>query len=313
MAGLLKQKFPQCKIWFLGRTYTQEIVALSDYVDGFLNYDLLENLSHEQQEAEFRKIKADVIVHVFPHKKIAQLAKDAKIGLRVGTRNRVFHWFTCNLRINLSRRNSDLHETQLNFKLLDFLNIETEVSLNKIPAYYGFRKIPPLSPVLQALLDPSKFNLILHPKSKGSAREWSVDNFEKLVALLPASRYKIFISGTREDAHLMPQILANPKIVDLTGRVSLREFIAFIHNCDGLVAASTGPLHIAAALNILAIGLFVPKRPIHPGRWKPLGKNAHFIVFDEKCKDCKNNVKCDCITKIQPEEIVQLLNKNGEF
>ncbi|MDP3558155.1 MAG: glycosyltransferase family 9 protein [Bacteroidota bacterium] len=307
MAGFIKEHFPQCKIIFLGRSYTKDVIALSEHVDEFINYDELEKLPNQERIVQLEKIKADVFVHVFPKKEIAQLAKAADIPLRVGTTNRIYHWLTCNKLIKLSRKNSELHEAQLNFKLLEFLNINTTVSIQKISDYYGFTKIPPLNNEFKDLIDPNKFNIILHPKSKGSAREWGVNNFEKLIDLLPKEKFKIFISGTEQEGKLMPELLKNKKIVDLTGKLSLQQYIAFINNCNGLVAASTGPLHIAAALNKKAIGLFIPKRPMHPGRWMPLGKDAHYIVFDKDCMDCKNGRDCNCITKITAKQIVDLL------
>ena len=307
MAGLIKKYFPKSTIVFLGRNYTKDVIALSEHVDEFINYDDLEKLSLQERIAELKKINADVFVHVFPKKEIAQLAKSAGIPLRVGTKNRIYHWLTCNKLINLSRKNSDLHESQLNFKLLSFLNIETSISLTAVSDYYGFTKVPILKSDHIQLIDPNKFNVILHPKSKGSAREWGVDNFEKLIELLPKEKFKIFISGTEQEGKLMPELLKNKNIIDLTGKLSLQQYIAFINATNGLVAASTGPLHIAAALNKKAIGLFVPKRPMHPGRWMPIGKNATYVVFDKDCVDCKNGKDCNCIIKINPKQIVDLL------
>jgi heptosyltransferase-3 len=307
MAGFIKKYFPKSTIVFLGRNYTKDVIALSEHVDEFINYDDLEKLSPAERISELKKINADVFVHVFPKKEIAQLAKSAGIPLRVGTKNRIYHWLTCNKLINLSRKNSDLHESQLNFKLLSFLNIETSVSLTDVSDYYGFTKIPTLNSDHKQLIDQNKFNIILHPKSKGSAREWGIDNFEKLIELLPKEKFKIFISGTEQEGKLMPELLKNKNIIDLTGKLSLQQYIAFINAANGLVAASTGPLHIAAALNKKAIGLFVPKRPMHPGRWMPIGKNASFVVFDKDCVDCKNGKDCNCIIKISPKQIVDLL------
>lgn len=312
MAGLIKKYFPKCTIVFLGRNYTKDVIALSEHVDEFINYDDLEKLSLQERIAVLKKINADVFVHVFPKKEIAQLAKSAGIPLRVGTKNRIYHWLTCNKLINLSRKNSDLHESQLNFKLLSFLNIETSVSLSAVSDYYGFTKVPQLKEEYAQLIDPNRFNIILHPKSKGSAREWGVDNFEKLIELLPKEKFKIFISGTEQEGKLMPELLKNKNIIDLTGKLSLQQYIAFINATNGLVAASTGPLHIAAALNKKAIGLFVPKRPMHPGRWMPIGKNATYVVFDKDCVDCKNGKDCNCIIKINPKQIVDLLEQTNE-
>jgi ADP-heptose:LPS heptosyltransferase len=63
-------------------------------------------------------------------------------------------------------------------------------------------------------------------------------------------------------------------VIDLTGKFTLAELIAFLTKADGLVAASTGPLHIAAAVGIHTLGLYPDKRPIHAGRWAPIGPKA---------------------------------------
>lgn len=311
MAGLIKKYYPQCTVLFLGRSYTKDIVALSEHVDDFINYDDIEKLDRKLQSQFLRKYKADIFLHVFPKKQIADLAKAAGIPLRVGTTNRMYHWITCNKLIKLSRKNSPLHESQLNLKLLSFLNIETSLGLNEVISLYGFARVPQVSNEFNSLIDPTKYNLILHPKSKGSAKEWGLGNFEKLIKLLPEEKFKVFISGTEQDGKLMQEFLKrNKTVIDLTGKLSLQQFIAFINGCDSLVAASTGPLHIAAALNKKAIGLFSPKRPIHPGRWMPIGEDAHVLVFDEKCERCAKKQDCDCITKIEPEKIIQLLTNS---
>jgi ADP-heptose:LPS heptosyltransferase len=76
-----------------------------------------------------------------------------------------------------------------------------------------------------------------------------------------------------------------------------------INDCDGLVSASTGPLHIAAALRKYALGLYPPIKPIHPGRWAPLGNKAEYLVLDKKCNDCRRTLDCQCIRSIKPEEV----------
>lgn len=297
MAGYIKKHFPNCKISFLGRSYTKDVVALSEHVDDFINWDETKTLP-----------KADVIVHVFPVKDIAVAAKKAGITLRVGTTNRLFHWGNCNKLIKLSRKNSDLHEAQLNIKLLEFLNIPVDVELNGIKNYYGFSKVAALDEEWEKLLDKDKTNLILHPKSKGSAREWGLGNYSNLISALPKSKFKIFISGTKEEgAQARLLFEEHNDIVDLTGKLSLKQFISFINSADALVAASTGPLHIAAALGKKAIGLFAPMRPIHPGRWMPLGKNAHHLVLNKTCSDCRKNNNCHCIKEITVKEVVDLL------
>jgi ADP-heptose:LPS heptosyltransferase len=130
-------------------------------------------------------------------------------------------------------------------------------SLGEIGGMYGLTRLTPLPEAIAALPDPTRFNLILHPKSRGSAREWGLENFAELIRLLPRDRFKIFVSGTAAERALMPSLFDEfPFVTDLTGRLSLGELMSFIARVDGLVAASTGPLHLAAALGIHALGIY---------------------------------------------------------
>ncbi len=310
MAGVLKANFPDCQILFLGRTYTKSIIELSEHVDGFVNYDEILKRDWKAQIEFIKDLNLDIFIHVFPVKEIAKLAKAAGVPRRAGTRNRLWHWLTCSNLIKLSRKNSELHESQLNMKLLSFLNIETNIDLKVIQECYGFSRVKPLGNELFVnLLDKQRTKVILHPKSKGSAKEWGLTNFSKLIQQLPKDKFQIFVSGTKEDGlQLENFIKENPSAIDITGKLSLDEFISFINLCDVLVAASTGPLHIAAALGKKAIGLYSPKRPIHPGRWAPVGKDAHALVFDENCENCKSKRDCNCIEKIEVQNLYICIN-----
>ena len=306
MAGVLRQKLPGIRISFLGRDYTKSVVALSEFVDEFISYDQLEKQSISEQIDFLSKKKIDVVIHVFPRQKISILMKKAGIPISIGTRSRLYHWFHCNQLIKLSRKNSDLHEAQLNLQLLKPFNIDIDLTTESIPSFYGFTKLPDLKSEFAALLNPQKQNVILHVKSRGSAREWGTHRFQELIDLCPSDRFQLFFSGSKEEGELISDLKkANPHVIDLTGKMNLNEFISFINAADGIIAASTGPLHIAAALGKKAVGLFAPMRPIHPGRWKPLGKFATALVISKNCSDCRNGAMCHCIQEITPQEVMK--------
>lgn len=310
MAGIIKQHLPDSKIIFLGRNYTKDVIALSQHVDEFLSYDEILKHSEKDQIDVIQKLNATHVIHVFPVKNIALLFKKAGVKNRIGTTNRFYHWLTCNFKIKLSRKNSDLHESQLNCKLLEPLGIKTDFTLDELTGFYGFTKIPKLEDENLKLIEPAKTNIILHPKSKGSAREWGLDNFSSLIQQLDKNRYKLFISGTAQEGELLKELIQkHPEAIDLTGKLSLQQFIAFINRCDALIAASTGPLHIAAALNKKAIGLFAPMRPIHPERWKPIGKHADYLVLNKDCSDCRKTHNCHCIREIQTRDVINSIEK----
>jgi len=300
----LKTNILDCTIIFLGKGYTKAIIESYDCVDQFVDWDAIENSPTTIQVEAFRALKADVIVHVFPNKKIASLAKKIKIPMRIGTSHRNFHLLTCNHRLNFTRKRSNLHEAQLNFELLRPLGlreIPTLESLNASTTHFH-AKVSKMPQIIENFVERHSNFVILHPKSQGSALEWPIDKYIELSENLAAKNYGVIFTGTAsEGKSFREKIPVHEAILDTTGQLTLEELIGLISRAEGIVACSTGPLHIGGYFGIRAIGLFSPKRPIHPGRWKPLGKQSHALVFDENCENCKKSKTCKCIGKIEVE------------
>jgi len=314
MTGFLKKIFPQTEIIFLGNSYTKPLLETCEHIDKIVEWDKIRVLSFRRQRRLFKQWQADVIIHVFPDKRIALLGAWSKIKIRIGTSHRWYHFLYANRRINLGRKKSLLHESELNMRLLIPLLINNDLPAKEdLPAYYGLNRVLPLPERLLPIIEPHKFNVILHPKSKGSAREWGLDKYAELVRLLPIDKFNIIVAGTDFEAEQMEYFLRvyAGKIKDVTGELTLSEYISLIHNADGMVACSTGPLHIAAALGKHALGIYAPLRPIFPQRWGPVGTNAIFFVDDKECYLCRKNNHCECIEHISAQQVADELFKRA--
>ncbi|WP_186646001.1 glycosyltransferase family 9 protein [Fluviispira vulneris] len=309
MAGIIKSQIPNTKILFLGKKYTKPIIDCCEFIDEFYDWDEVKK-NNEQ-------IDCDTIIHVFPNKEIAKYFYKLKTKKRVGTNRRVFHWIYCNKKANLSRKNSQLHESQLNIKLLSSLNIYCEYNLEEIIGFYGFNKTQRLDNEYLKWIEKDKFNLILHPKSKGSAREWPPEKFVELANILDKRIYNIFISGTNAEKEFIENQIVKyaPHVKNIAGTLNLSQFISFIKECDGLIAASTGPLHIAAALGIHALGLYPPIKSMIPERWGPLGEKAEYLLAttENKNKLCIKNCNvlnvCACIKNLDAHSVLKIILK----
>ena len=309
LAAAIKNIYPDVKIIFLGKAYTRPIINLCEAVDEFADWSEIEKMNSAEALKYFQNLHADAIIHVFPKREISKLAYKAGIPMRIGTSNRIHHWLYCNIKVNLSRKNSELHEAQLNLKLIEFLGGKPLYSLQEIPLLYHFKK-----DLLKDYKVGEKFKLILHPGTKGSAREWGIANFTELAGLLNPNKFQIYLSGTSEEGDRFRNNFAGlGHVTDVTGKFNIAEFTTFILSCDGIVAASTGPLHIAAAAEKVAIGLYAPMRPIFPRRWSPLGIRASYHVLPEDCVKCKKSKICPCIQSISPEEVHQNIKKCYEI
>jgi heptosyltransferase III len=309
LAGIIKTHYPNCEISFIGRTYTEPIIALSKYVDHFINWDHLELLSTLEQVEKLKVLQVDCIIHVYPNKQIARAAKKAAIPSRIGTSHRTFHWFTCNELVSFSRKKSDLHESILNCKLLKPLSIDAP-DFKEVINFIGYNNSPVPTTEIENLIDKKKINIVLHPKSKGSAREWGLENYQELIDILPKDRFKIFITGTAKEGEVMQDFLTRNQnnVVDTTGKFGLKELIAFLSLTDCIVAASTGPLHIASVMGKCAIGIYPPIRPMHPGRWAPIGKNVHVLVKPGSCNLCRKTGNCICMKEINAADVKKILD-----
>lgn len=316
MLGIIKKYYPDSRIIFLGKTYTKPILQLCDSIDDIIYWDELSKKTENEIITIFNDYNIDVAIHVFPNKTIAKLIKKVGIKVRIGTSHRFFHFFTCNKRVKFSRIKSNLHEAELNINLLKPLKIKNEFPVKELYKYYGIRQ-PSLTDdniiidyyhqtkSIDSFFDEAKINLVLHPKTKGSAREWGIENFGKLIEALDTTKYKIFITGTKVEGEMMRNFLYDYQdiITDVTGVFSLEQFIYFLSKTDGLVAASTGPLHIAAMLNKYVLGIYAPMRPIFPKRWAPLGQNTEYMVTEKVCNQCKHSNFCECIQSITPDAV----------
>jgi heptosyltransferase III len=307
MCGWIKQHVPGARIVFLGKTYTEAVIRSCPDVDTFLNWDELAAAPPARQLQLLQELQIEVAIHVFPVKAIARLCKQAGIPHRIGTRNRWFHWLTCNHRVALSRRHSPLHESQLNLELLRPVGLRQLPGRAALPGYLHLSAAT--SPAeWQSWLRPGVPHVILHPKSQGSGREWDLEKFGLLARLLHQQGMQVFVTGTAKEQLLLKDWLVEHRayLTDVTGQLTLPQFVAFIGACDGLVAAGTGPLHVAAALGIHALGLFPPIRPIHPGRWAPVGPKAEFLVLNKACQDCRQQpASCQCIRLLSVEAVWQ--------
>jgi len=172
LATLLKDLLGKdIRIIFFGRTYTYPIINVSDSIDQFINYDTFAGFDQKGQVDFLKQCNADAIIHVFPRSDIAKAAARAGIRERIGTTNRLYHWFACNRLVRLSRKNSFLHEAQLNVKLLKPFGHSGKINLREIPKLYHLTKIQVLPEKFSYLLSTEKFRLVIHPKSNASARE----------------------------------------------------------------------------------------------------------------------------------------------
>ncbi len=308
IASTLKQHFPQIKISFLCRAYAAPVVRLCKSIDQVIAVEeLIDPVTF------FAQSDIDTILFAQPDKQLAIAAHKAGIQHRIGNTHRhFFNWLHCNQRVRIHKGKSDYHEAQLNFAFLRPLGIDALPERSDIPALYAIEASADQG--MQALLEQYPFNIVIHPKSNGNGREWPTEHFSALAQILGNNKnIHFWVTGSVAEGKWIEEhasaLLQNPNVSNVCGKFSFEQLIAFIHGADGVIASGTGPLHVSAALGQRTLGLFPPTRPMHPGRWAPLGKRGQILVGKFSCKGCKKKktASCECMGSISPDSVAAVI------
>ena len=281
LLGLLHERWPAVEILFLTRRYARPIAEASEHVQGVVEWPEHADATDDQRAALLRATGATVLLHLFPRREVATAGRDAGIVRRIGTSRRWYHWLTCTERVNVSRKRSTLHEAQLNLRVAAPLLGETALTLAQLVPHIGLSRTARLAERWAATRDPSRCIVLLQPLTGGTVPPWPLEQWTALVAQLDPQRFQLFITGTAAEGATLRQWRDSlpPHVLDATGQ-SLAELLSFTRAAHAFVGASTGPLHIAAALGVPTVGLYPALETGLPARWQPLGARTRLLMPD---------------------------------
>jgi ADP-heptose:LPS heptosyltransferase len=96
--------------------------------------------------------------------------------------------------------------------------------------------------------------------------------------------------------------LLDPERVEVLSGLELRQFMAYLSQCQLLICNNTGPLHIASGLGIPTVSTM---GPTVPQLWWPLGKNHIVIRKGLACSPCSRGVcsSHECLESISVAEM----------
>ena len=80
---------------------------------------------------------------------------------------------------------------------------------------------------------------------------------------------------------VLPSPLAKKKIVNLAGKITLKQLFYLTEKCNLIISNDAGGMHIAAAQGTKTIGLFGPNLPV---RFRPLNKKSLSVYKGKICK-----------------------------
>lgn len=122
--------------------------------------------------------------------------------------------------------------------------------------------------------------------SYGPAKRWPAERFAEALASLSASHSLVpLIFGGPEDSGTCREVARRMrgKYLDLSGRVTLRQFMALASRVGVFITNDSGPMHISAALGVPTVAIFGSTDPVLTG---PLGADARVVSNSTECSPC---------------------------
>ena len=126
-------------------------------------------------------------------------------------------------------------------------------------------------------------------------RRWPMEEFVKLAnMLLNELKIKVLFIGASSDCkyvkHVTVQIKQQDRVVNLAGLTNLGELLAILNKSIMLVSNDSGPLHLAASLEVPTVSFFGPESPM---LYAPMGGETLIFYKGLYCSPCLNvfNVK----------------------
>ncbi|OXX53587.1 ADP-heptose--LPS heptosyltransferase [Vibrio sp. V12_P9A6T4] len=287
--AMLKASLPDCHITALVPSYTVALAELCPWIDAVM-VDPTENASSAQKKQCIQAIKQqhfDASINLFSTTYNALLVWKSRIPYRLAPATKFAQIFY-NKRIKQKRSQSAKPEYEYNLDLVRaFLHdIGKEVVEPSAP-YLQFDQAKLVEQksklAAQLHLDTSKPWMFVHAGSGGSANNLSLEQYTQLVMGIDGKQEIILTAGPGEEAKAA-QLKA--LIEEKGGRAALYDqneglvdFSRSIACADIFIAGSTGPLHIAAAIDVPTVGFFPAKRSATPLRWRPLNSQGRHIAF----------------------------------
>lgn len=281
----LRKRFPNAKITGVVSPVAAEIYRSSPHLDGHIVLDpLLYSgfLGFWRLVRRLRAEKADVAVVFQARVQVAFAVLFSGARMRIGPWSKWWSWICFNWGRRQNRSAVEMHEADYNIQLLKELGITVADTWEK-----SYLKVDE-----EAHREATRFfvekglsrrfkTVAIHPGMAGSALNWPESHYINLGRRL-VRRYNVIVTGGPGEGALVERVFQgiarqqsynpdSPAFGKFVGEKGLAEMIALLDLCDGLVAPSTGPMHLAVALGKLVVTVFPPIKVQSAVRWGPYG------------------------------------------
>lgn len=312
---MIKKMYPHAELVVLVRNYNYEIVKNLPYVDRIVKID---DYTQSELLEKIAYFKADIFIALYNDKFISQLAKASKAPIKIGPLSKLYSFFTFNKGVWQKRSKSIKNEAEYNLDLIrkvdekrydEVFEIDTKIYLgeeNKKAAETFFSTYGIKGEIL-----------VVNPFIGGSAKNIRDEEYVSLLQKLrdknPQKSIIIVCHISEEERGLkLVEKIERDKVYLYANGGDLLNIAAIIDKGTVYLGASTGPTHIAGALQKRVVGIYPAKATQSTTRWGIFGNNrVKYLVPDkDNPKENYKNPYFDKYDKVMEEELLNYIEES---
>lgn len=324
----LKHHYPAAEIQMLVRDAVVPVVQHNPFIAGVLAYrpDSVHSgfAGFWRLVRELRQQKFDVAVTLQVSFTVTLALALAGIRYRVGPYSKWYSFLLFNRGKRQKRSSVEMHETDYNMMLLRRLGIRAASRKFEPTVVVDADAKERMRAYLreQGFADGERF-VVVHPGMGGSALNWPEGYYIELIQRLAGRGVPVAVTGGIHEKPLVDRVVKAAKEHDAGLRVQpflgansptgLSDMIALLSLSQVMVAPSTGPLHIGAALGKRTVSFYPPIKVQSALRWGPysMDESKHDVLVPDAL--CGQDFKCAgrkchfyfCMERLSVEEAVQ--------
>ncbi len=237
----IKEKHPDWHLSWLTEKLYSDIISVQPWVDSVISWDRKNGGKREYIEIirNVRESKFDILVDMHATDRSSLFSLISGIPIRYGC----------------EKHYPFVHTT---FDMAPFIDIGNGIKECKKYLY-------------PAPNFPERFSFLLHNKEKSLAlpigasytkKQWGVRRWAEFCTMAAAEGIRMILLGSGEEeaaqAKQIEKEVASALLINLVGRLSLKELVQVINICDMAVSGDTGAAHIARALGVPTAVMFGP-------------------------------------------------------
>ena len=288
--ALLKKQYPDSEIIALVPGYTAALAEHCEWIDSIIIDDRQPSFISDVRALakKIRQHRINTSISLFLQTRTALALMLAGVSTRIGPASKIAQLFL-NQRLRQRRSQSAKPEFEYNLDLIRFyIKQRGDIPGDDIsPPFLAFDTADTLKRKRQFMqqhhITEDQKLIFIHPGSGGSAINLSLQQYADLAQAIAESCAACFVITAGPDELAQAQALA--RLIPDTAhcihhsRESIIAFCKLIDICDLFISGSTGPLHIAGALDRNTAAFYPARQSATALRWQTLNRESHRLAF----------------------------------